>query len=397
MEESYYEILGLQENATIDEIKQKRKELSKKYHPDKLPEEKKKEGEIMIKKINEAYEILSDPEKRKHYDKYGKENMSNQELDPHDLINKMFKQKQKIQPIKVYVDMTLEDIFSGMKVSKTIDRLVQCLHCGCTGFEDKKAHICKNCNGQGMHIKMKQRGVMLEQIREVCKLCNGSGKDKSIKCTKCSGNSLIKEQTIVNIDIPSGVRNNDIIELIGKGHNISNNTKKGDVLVIIKELPHKIYKRGVMENEKINLANLIIEIELELHEAICGFTKSFKYLDGSDIYIDNYDIIRDGDIKVIQNKGLPYKGNIYLSGDLYVKFKVLYPISIIETNKIKLYELLTNKKYSIDDIHKHLDPDILISELKDIKDCHKENYHNDDDDNEPQYHIKQQEVNCATQ
>jgi DnaJ-class molecular chaperone len=166
--------------------------------------------------------------------------------------------------------------------------------------------------------------------------------------------------------------------------------RRGDVVFIVNEIPHNTFKRGVVYDGKMNPANIAIEINLQLHEALCGFVKIFKYLDDTDIYIDNYDVIKDGDVKIIRSKGLPYKNKSYLSGDLFVKFKVAYPENINENAKSKFYEWLTNKKYNSAAIHK-LPNDILPVNLEDAKDYPTNDSYLDDDDQHDEH------VGCAQQ
>jgi DnaJ-class molecular chaperone len=391
-EESYYDILGVEKNATIAEIRKKRKELSIKYHPDKLPDDKKEFGTKMISKINEAYEVLSDPEKRSIYDEYGKEGLQNPNggMDPHDILNKFFHQqeRQHVPPIKIQIQVTLGEILTGKEGVHEIDRFTLCSACDNTGFTDKQRHLCPKCGGRGHEVGRRQLGPgMIQEFRKTCTVCQGSGssQDPESKCKVCDGNAVSKEKYKIKYKIEPGVSSGDVIEIKNEGHEIPKEVKskyrRGDVVLIITEIEHPIFKRNVIFNGKSNKANISINIDLELHESLCGFVKKFPYIDDTEICIDNYDVIKDGETKIIESKGLPYKGRPYKSGDLFVNFKVKYPEKITDQTKSKLYELLTGKKFNSSKIHKTPN-NVYLADLKNTNEYHSQNdydYSNDDE------------------
>src|SRR5438046_759399 len=147
---SYYEILGVGKTASDEELKKKKRELAIKYHPDRLPEDKKDWGTEMFKKVQEAYDVLSDPKKRKIYDKFGKEGLQNGGMDPtmggfnpEDLFPGIFKSKKnnKIAPIKIRLDVSLENLYLGKEFDYEIERFTLCKNCDNTGFSDKQKHL----------------------------------------------------------------------------------------------------------------------------------------------------------------------------------------------------------------------------------------------------------------
>lgn len=378
--ESYYDILEVTKDATAAEIRRKKKQLSLKYHPDKLPQNKREWGEDRIKKINEAFEVLNDPEKRKIYDEFGKEGLKEKPqgppgFNPADFFPHMFggrHQQPKIKPLQIYIDMTLEEIYKGKDFTKEITRSSQCNDCESTGFQDKKKHKCSSCNGRGMRVEIRQLGPgMMQQSQSMCFDCYGTGNDKkaSNKCKKCNGNGVFDEQHTVHFNIPAGCHKGDHVVIKGEGNTSPENNRRGDIIIIVNELPHEIFKRGVAYKGQIVPANILMEMEIELHESLCGFVKHFKHVDGEEIYINHNEFIKDGEIKVMIGKGLPYKGKSYKYGELFIKFKVKYPENLDNDQalKKKLYELLTGSTYDAKKIHK-LPKNITATELNEIND-----------------------------
>ena len=384
-EEDYYEILQVSKGATIDEIKKKRKELSMKYHPDKLSAEERDDGNNMIKKINEAYEVLSDPEKRKMYDMVGKNGLNgNQSGFPSGFpgfpgfagfagfaegfsgfpgfhqgfpgFTNIFNEgpKTKVRPIQEYIDVTLEQLYSGAEMVKEISRESGCNKCDSTGFEDKQKHICPSCKGRGVYSEVKHHGNMITQRQKTCPSCNGAGSDmttKSIKkCQHCTGKGIIDEVYKSKLYIAKGMKDGDGIEVKNEGNVIreSDCKRRGPIIFILREQPHEIFKRGIL-NKNINnkdQSDLVLELEIPLHKALCGFVTNFKHLDGEEIYLQSQDIVNNGDIKVLPGKGMPYKNNNLNFGDLFIKFKVKTPDKLSESSKKQIYEALTDKKYN---------------------------------------------------
>lgn len=366
-EKSYYEILGLDKVATQEEIRKKYKQLVLKFHPDKLPEDKKQLGEAMIKGINEAYNILNDPEKKQIYDQFGKEGLREQggvhagfPFNPADLFGgfsdfgNMFQKKQhhqKISPIKISVTISLEDVFLGVTLEQLVDRYVSCKTCDKTGFSDKQKKVCPKCKGVGsIHQVIKIAPGMMQQVQRPCDYCSTSGLDVKSEtiCTNCKGMKLTSEQHKLKIKIDPGIRAGDVIDIKNEGHeSLDENDKKGKILVLIEEKSHNVFKRGVVIHDRMNPANICLELKINFVESLCGFIKSFKHLDGKEHYISKHNVIQNGDIYFIEEHGLPYRGK-NKRGDLFIKFIVENPENFSSDKKRKIYELLTGQKYKTD-------------------------------------------------
>jgi DnaJ-class molecular chaperone len=365
---SYYDILGVDKLAPVAEIKNSYRKRMRECHPDKLPPEKKEWGEKMCKDLNEAWEILKDPEKRELYDKYGKDNgqgMPNGMHNMNDIINEMFKKahgqtraQQTIPPIKIVQNVTLEDVYNGKTVTINIERCSLCKACNATGFTDKQKHDCKKCKGSGFIKHIQQLGPgFIQQFQQPCSQCMGSGLDttSSLKCLSCGGMTFINENIQTNIEIPKGVKNRDILQIINQGNEIpiedrtNNGITRGPVLIIINELDHDIFKRGIVINQKMNPANICILVDVSLADAIAGFKKTITHLDGRKLYFTETKIIKNGDIGVILGEGLPIKDKKYAKGDLFIKYNVKVPDNLTNDQRASIYKILTGNDYVDDD------------------------------------------------
>lgn len=362
----FYEILDISKSATPEEIKKAYRKMAIKWHPDKNPENK-EEAESKFKEITEAYEILSNQEKRDIYDKYGHEGLSNdggQSADfMEDMIKRMFgmggmmggdSDDEEVAPIQIIENCTLEELYTGKKVKRKITRHSLCNKCNGMGTNDGIEHVCKKCKGSGVVIRNIQSGFMVQVVQEKCKDCMGTGIDKSCtKCPKCKGTRANKEEVEISCDIPKGAYEKYTIEIENMGNEIPQNERKGknrsDVNIIVNELPHNVFKRSFIikgKKEYPDPADLLMELEIDLAESLCGFQKKIKHLDGSEFTINYEHIIKHGDVFVIENKGMPTLNNNKY-GDLYVSVKINYPKEIPKNQQNKLWQILTNKPYKL--------------------------------------------------
>ena len=365
MDGSYYDIFGVDKDAPISEIRAKYYELMKKYHPDKLPPEKKEWGEKMTKDVNEAWEVLKDPSKRELYDQFGKDTgqgMPGGMNNMNDIINEMLKrahsnqQHQTVPPIKIIQNVTLEDVYNGKTVNIEVDRYTLCNTCDATGFSDKQKHKCIKCKGNGVVVQIQEIAPgFIQQAQRPCSACLGTGDDKSSphKCKTCNGDQAIKEKFTTTIEIPKGIRNKDVLQIPNQGNDIPtesrhNGITRGPINIIINELEHETFKRGIMYNQKMDPSNICIILDIPLADAIAGFKRSFKHLDGRNIYFAETRIIKDGDIAVIVNEGLPVKGKEYAKGDLFVKYNVKFPDNLSDEQRLGIYKILTGVDHTDD-------------------------------------------------
>ena len=407
MEKSYYEILGLEKNCTKEDLSKAKKELSKKYHPDKLPAGQREHGTKMLQQINEAYDILNDDSKKEIYDRYGKEGLNGQPQKnpfggqgfpfggdspfghmPFNMFNGHQQQQHqaaKIPNMEINIVVTLEEIFNGKNICDTIKRVGPCNDCNCTGFADKKIHKCDKCKGNGQCIELIQMGPTLARMMAACSKCNGSGSydEHAKKCKKCNGHKAVNEMYNLKYTLGRGVLEDNYVIISNEGNHglINGKSKRGDIVLVIHISEHPTYKI-------INKYNLEMTLELQLVEALCGTVKSFKFLDGNDIYIDLTEPVNNGDIKVLNEYGLPHANSTYKCGELYIKCIIVFPDRMDEILKGKVYSALTDKPYNYGELHK-MPEDVHPVQFEDAVDTQ-----NDDSSEEGQ---RDGGVQCAQQ
>lgn len=325
-----YDILGIANTASDAEIKKSWKKLALKEHPDKGGDPEK------FKKIQSAYEVLSDSEKRKIYDQYGLEGLEDGGPgphnpfgnNPHDIFNMFFpgsgagrarqqsNSPSKAPSIKQSLAVSLEDLYNGKTVKLNITRKVI----------DGTAVNCNKCEGRGVCVQIRQLGPgMIQQMQSTCQKCQGLG----VFC------KLKTQSTIVNVDIEKGSFEGDVIKLPEMADEAPN-CIPGDILFIISQKNHNIFKRKG--------SDLIIKKNISLSQALTGYQFTLKTLDNRIIKIktpDNYiikppvvDLTDNGcsilpHIMVVKNEGMPKPNTGGLErGNLFVLFNILFPTNI---------------------------------------------------------------------
>ena len=326
--EEYYQTLNINKNSTETEIKKSYRKLAMKYHPDKNPGNQ--EAENKFKEISEAYEVLSDPEKRQLYDKYGKEGleMNNMgggpNINPMDIFQNFFggsfnTQSQKsIDPIVKEVYLSLQELYTGMEKTIEIEKEVIVDQKGNVNYTDS-IEICSYCQGKGHVNIVRQIGPMISQMQAPCKHC----KTKGYLIKKYYRKTKIKEQ--IEINIQKGLKEGDQIHLENKGEiNPKNINEKGDVIIIIKEFQHHNFVR------KNN--DLIFKKKISIFESLTGLKFFIENLENTFLEIKIEDIIKNDTIKIIKNEGMPIKGK-NKKGNMIVLFEIEYPNNISDEKK----------------------------------------------------------------
>ena len=279
----YYEILGINRNATKDEIKKAYRKLAMQYHPDRNPDDK--EAEEKFKEAAEAYEILSHDDKRNNYDRFGHEGVRGSTFGSEGFssVNDIFSHFSDIfggssifdeffggsqrgrtrrrgggtpgSDMRVTLKLNLEEIATGISKKIKIKKQVKCNDCNGTGAQaGTSLKTCPVCNGAG-EVKTVSRSVFGQFVNiTACHNCNGEGQVVDSPCRKCSGDGRVQDETTINIEVPAGVQDGNYMTLRGEGNSGKRGGQSGDIIVVFQELPHDNFIR---ENDDI-IYNLFV-------------------------------------------------------------------------------------------------------------------------------------------
>ena len=326
-----YEVLGVSQTATQDEIKKAFRKLAIQHHPDKGGDQE------LFKEINAAYEILSNEEKRQIYDKHGFEGLKNGGMgasgfgDIFDLFtggrggHGRQREQPKMKPTVRPIEITLKESFNGKTTEMMVERSVLCQSCNGKGGIDPKN--CGKCKGKGSIVKMTQLGPGMYSQSEVhCPDCNGSGKiiEKKNLCKECNGKKILTKNEKVEVMIPIGTPDDDKIVIKGKG-NEHFEASPGDLIIVVKIKEHPIFRR--IKND------LHIEKKISLLESLIGFSFNLEHLNDQLITIDcpsSTPVSHKQTLKV-NNLGMPHKNSPMSMGDLYISFQVELPKTLSES------------------------------------------------------------------
>lgn len=327
----YYEVLGVAKTATDDELKKAYRKLAKKWHPDANPDNK-KEAEEKFKEISEAYEILSNPQKRKMYDQFGHEGPQgfggagnggyysysggfdgfDGFGDFSDIFSSIFgggagfggratnarakNAPRKGRDIKYTVDVTFEEAYKGVKKETTIAREEICPTCnGNKAKPGTKAATCKVCHGTGTVTQSVRTILGQMQTTKTCPTCGGEGTIIEEKCTECKGRGKIRKAVKVTVDIPEGISDGQAVVLRGEGDPGINGGPKGDLYIVVTVRRHKIFTR---QGENVHC-----EIPITYTQATLGAELEIPMVDGT---VEKYKIPEGtptGTKFTIKNKG----------------------------------------------------------------------------------------------
>jgi len=323
----YYKILGVDRNSTPEQIKKAYRKLALQYHPDKAGDNK--EYEDKFKEISEAYETLSDPDKKSKYDNpnqgFNFNNFSggpfyggyNNGFDP-------FRQNygpKKGRNLNIYISITLEEMVTGTTKKVNINRALQCLDCSGTGAEFGESSDCKDCGGRGRIVKTVRHGFG-EMITEGdCFTCSGTGKKIENPCRSCSGHGVIRKDEEIEINVPKGSISGISYLVVGKGDWGRSPSVPGDLVVYVEEYLHPIYVRDGL--------NLIHEASISFKEACLGKKLDIPNLSGTSYRIAIPPGTASGKIFRLPGKGIP-EFNGFGNGDLLVKTNIKIPTDLTE-------------------------------------------------------------------
>lgn len=337
----YYEILGVGKSATADEIKKAYRKLALKYHPDKNPNDA--TAEEKFKEAAEAYDVLSNPQKKQRYDQFGHAGMGGASAGGGMSMDDIFSQfgdlfgggsffggfgggHQRAQEhvnrganLRLKVSLSLEEIAQGVEKKLKVKKYIACKTCGGNGEKDGHSHTtCSECNGTGQVTRIQNTILGRMQTSATCPYCGGTGKMIKEQCADCAGEGIVRGEEIISVKIPAGVYEGLQLSVSGKGNAARRGGMNGDLLVLIAEKEHK----DLVRDGNDLLYNLFISIP----DAILGATAEIPTLDGRvKVTIDKG--TQSGKILRLRRKGLPdIQG--YGVGDLLIKVNVFIPKNI---------------------------------------------------------------------
>lgn len=317
----YYETLGVSKTATSTEIKKAYRKLAKQYHPDKNPGDKKAEEQFKL--CSEAYEVLSNDEKKANYDRFGHDSGPRIRQSP----SYHSKQVKFGESLTLLVKITLEEIYSG--VNKRYRYLHNTKCTDCDGNGGTGVHDCRDCGGSGMVLQGINTpfGQFTHLIE--CNSCNGIGTKYTTECNTCKGDGILSTEETVNVDIPSGVQNGSTFVMEGKGHAIKGG-HSGNLNINIIELPHAKYIR--------NGYDLKLKLPLDYTQLILGDKVEIETIDGGRIRVSVPEYSNVGHDLRVPNKGLKhFKGQN--RGDIVITLGIDIPKNINDKTKDLLIQL----------------------------------------------------------
>jgi len=356
----YYEVLGVQKSASQDEIKKAFHKLAHKYHPDKGGDEKK------FKEINEAYQVLSDAQKRQQYDQYGRVFENGQpgtgasgfnwawgnpsaqgdgvEFDIGDvgeIFEEFFgggmgrrqskKDSRKGKDIQVDIEIDLEQTLKEFTEKINLAKQVVCHRCAGTGAEpNTKIKECFSCRGAGQVQQVKKTFLGSFTTTATCPECKGEGNMPEKPCNVCKGEGRTKATETIEVHVPAGVDSNQVIKIEGKGEAGKKGGKAGNLFVRLYVKKHNVFERRGDD--------LFSQVEINFSQAAMGDKVEIKTLGGSGILLEIPQGTESGKVLRISGKGIPHFGG-YGTGNLYVVLKIKTPRKLNREQKKALEEL----------------------------------------------------------
>ena len=353
-DKNYYDILGLDKNASPEDIKSAYRKLAKKYHPDINKEDGATER---FKEINEAYECLSDPKKKSNYDQFGSAegpqgfggfggggaDFGGFDFSGFgDIFSNIFggfgggstrTMGSRGEDLQVQMNLSFEEAVFGVTKDITLNRIEKCTQCSGTGAKTGTEYkTCSDCNGSGQ-VRYTENSMFGRVIRQgICKNCNGTGKEIKEKCTECGGNGYKKVSSTISITIPAGIDDGQVLTMRGKGNCGKRGGEDGDLHVIIKVKPHRLLVRdGFDLNLKVYVPFYTLLLGGEIEIPLPKGTTTLKIPE----------LTQSNTVFKLKGKGIKYlKG--FGSGDIIVTLKGEMPKELDKSQIKMIKELESN-------------------------------------------------------
>ena len=354
----YYEILGIGKTASPDEIKKAYRKVAMQYHPDRNPGDK--AAEEKFKEAAEAYEVLSDSDKKAQYDRYGHAGVSGNgrgfsgggmnmedifsqfgDIFGEDIFGGFFGGQQQRSRggrgrgvrgsnLRVKLKLTFEEIAKGVTKNIKVKKYVSCGTCSGSGAKDKgSVQTCQTCGGSGQVRKVQNTFLGQMQTVTTCPTCNGEGSNITAKCSNCKGDGRVYGEETVSIDIPAGVQEGMQLNISGRGNAGERGGMAGDLIILIEEESHKeLHREGL---------NVAYDLHLSFTDAVFGVQVEVPTIDGrAKIKIPAG--TQSGKIFRLKGKGFPAV-NSYEKGDQLIHVEIWTPQHLSAEEKTMLEKL----------------------------------------------------------
>ena len=355
----YYEILGVSKSASDDEIKKAYRKLAIKFHPDKNPDDK--GAEDKFKEAAEAYEILSNSEKRQRYNQFGHAGVGGASqgggygggMNMDDIFSQFGdifggggfgggsrggggRRVVRGSNLRIKVKLNLQEVAKGAEKKLKVNKFVSCGTCKGSGAKNGQFDTCKLCNGSGVQVRTQQTFLGAMQTQSTCSGCNGEGKTVKDKCNTCNGDGIIRAEEVITINIPAGVAEGMQLSVGGKGNAAPRGGINGDLLVLIEEEEHPELKRDG--------SNLFYDGYVSFADATLGTSIEIPTVDAK-VKIKIEPGTQSGKVLRLKGKGLP-DVNSYGTGDLLVNINVWTPQTLTAEEKKILENLKDSKNFA---------------------------------------------------
>lgn len=358
----YYEVLEVSKSASVEEIKKAYRKKAIQYHPDKNPGDK--GAEDMFKEAAEAYDVLSDEQKRRRYDQFGHAGMGGASgggfgggMSMEDIFSQfgdLFgghfggfggfggfgssrgRSVQRGSDLRVKVKLTLKEVANGVEKKIKVKKYVPCAKCHGSGAEDDRSITsCSTCKGSGYVTRVTNTILGQMQTQSTCQTCGGSGQTITKKCAECNGEGIMRAEEVITLNIPAGVGEGMQLSMSGKGNAARRGGVNGDLLIVIEEEKHPELIRD--END------LIYNLLLTVPQAILGDSIEVPTVDGK-VKVKIEPGTQPGKVLRLRNKGLP-SVNSYGTGDLLVNVSVYIPEKLSAAEKESVKEVADSENF----------------------------------------------------